>query len=155
MKVDYRFRLLSLACHLGLEGNPPTVSNHNTDPSPFFSSSSSYRHPYSYAYYHFDDDIAANVVTHGFMMSSSAQHSGPLAELDEADINVISYTCVQLKEGDDIDSVAKSALTTALDNADYGWAGDKSTWGNEKGVGLLADIEEMKRRMAQLEGKDM
>lgn len=54
---------------------------------------------------------------------------------------VISYTCVQLKEGDDIDSVAKSALTIALDNADYGWAGDKSTWSNDKGVGLLADIE--------------
>jgi hypothetical protein len=30
-------------------------------------------------------------------------------------------TRVQLKEGDDIDSVAKSALTTALDNADHGY----------------------------------
>ena len=34
------------------------------------------------------------------------------------------------KEGDDIDSVAKPALTIALDNADYGWAGDKPTLGS-------------------------
>jgi hypothetical protein len=77
-----------------------------------------------------------------------------LFQLDEADVNVIGYTCVRLKDGDDIDTVAKTALTTALDNAEYGCAGDQTTWGNEKGVRLLADIEEIKRRMAQLEGKD-
>lgn len=40
------------------------------------------------------------------------------------------------KEGDDIDSVAKPALTIALDNADYGWAGDKSTLGNIAAKGI-------------------
>ena len=81
MKVEYGFRLLSLPRHLGLEGNPPNPLTHNTDPSLFFSSSSSHRHPYSNAYYHFNDDIAANLAIHSSTMSSSAQYSAPLTEV--------------------------------------------------------------------------
>src|SRR5271155_2590906 len=47
----------------------------------------------------------------------------------------------------------KTVLNNALGSADYGVAGDRTTYGNPAGRGLLEETHDMKERMKRLEDK--
>jgi len=63
------------------------------------------------------------------------------------------YESVSLKSNDDISSVAKAALSMALEYAHYGAAGDRITYGNPSGLELLEDKHDLKERVKRLEDK--
>jgi hypothetical protein len=62
---------------------------------------------------------------------------------------------MQVAENDDIRNVAETVLNSALASAEYGGAGDITTYGNPAGRTLLEERHDMKELMKRLDTQQM
>ena len=73
--------------------------------------------------------------------------------LQPEDVDIIAYERKKLAFDADMHSVAQSTFNTALSNADYGVAGERTTYGNPPGRTLLEDRNDMKQLMKRMQDK--
>lgn len=58
------------------------------------------------------------------------------------------------KDDDNVDVIAKQAMDNAMGNANFGAAGDRTTYGNAEGRGILEELAEMKAHIKRMQSSN-
>jgi hypothetical protein len=77
--------------------------------------------------------------------------SKPPSPPEDDIVHVVGYEVVALRDDDEIETVAKSTLMSTLESAEHEAAESHNAYGNTRGLDVLSERHDLKRRLASLE----